>query len=1664
MEWLSHSQKKYCELCKTPFRFTKLYHPQMPRTLPTAVFVRKAAMHTLRYTLSCFRLLLVISVWLIVLPWAMRGVWRIFFWLGDAGWARANELEVAWPILKATQMDNKTLYEHFDQLRSSSELSSSNITSSTATNITSGSPLLYKLFTIFMSEFSITGLNPELDVAMGRNVTFGPYIDPLIRQKYSSILSDVRFFRDLTRSTVINRVTMDIVEGILITLAVVVAFILVFLIREWVIQQQPVVELGAEINENLARGVDIVGPEPEGAPEPRPEPEPEPQRPARIEEFNQVADLDEVGRSLSNFGQTSSNENQLTPSSSSTSSHRFGQSGPSNLQVSSRNESAPFNGLAIDDVPSTVSFRSNISEEWNYRSDSTEAPPHPTEAASKNDALYDSQDYEMDDVLPDARNGLSFSNTSRDISPNTLTNGSAGDTHNMNGGKLSSQHTPEGLRFNQERESTSASPSRPVLQVRSSSMANEIQRDLHEGNVEIPFEWRSSSHLAHTSHLRHTPDHQDSQSIETFSNQSKGKDRVVESVSSVERPRTPSSPGLDSQLRRRRDFQNDSNPAGSSKASVQATAQSTAVDISDVLSQDGPQSLPALESQSEPDISPYVHVGAQFDQVDSPLIREDTTTSVPSNRQPVHQSWPAYLYNWFWGDIVPLQEVQVPDQGNDEHVINELDNNEPFIPFAGGEPILPAQVQARAIGDDLEDEGAGDDPDAAEDAEDLEGIFELIGMQGNIIGLFQNALFSGLLIMATFLWAVFLPYMLGKIVLLVIGNIHLIWELPLVIISSTVDFVADILLFIGGYIFSWLNVDSFVQSVLGKFGQANTKAADPLYHTSKGFAQRAGGRLSKTLGTLTSLSDPSLLLSASIQSHESLNALHNSLNSAAKNSTEFVLSLGRARQNLSIENTFQYISMVSTEVSDCVLTYWNATSTSASTVWKSLRETGSITISMSSSNKTFLPLVMDPNAHLAYWTAKDRLTAVLFGYALIAMVAALYVAKLAPITSSPQSRRIEQRIVDLIKQAGGVCKVIFIISIEMIAFPLFCGFLLDLALLPLFEYSTVSSRIQFTMSAPWTSGFVHWFVGTCYMFHFALFVSMCRKIMRSGVLYFIRDPDDPNFHPVRDVLERSVSVQLRKIAFSAVVYGTLIVVCLGGVVWGLWGVSDKILPIHWASSQSALEFPIDILLFNFLTPVVLRYAKLADGLHAMYKWWFRQCAKVLRLSNFLFNEKSPKEEGHHVRLTWKAWFFGKKGDENNPGMPDQKDDEKEPEVYFERDGKYARVPAMDQIRIPKGTTVFVEVDQDNNRLDGHREEEGVHAKTSNLVTKVYIPPWFKVRIGLFVLAVWLFAAATGISVTIIPLLFGRQLFSLFSSDDSQVNDIYAFSLGVYILGAVLYISLHAYGIISSIHTQTQRLRPTLQAIQRVLTRAFSVIYVYSAFAIGLPILLAFLLELYILLPLHNYFGQTNTHVVHLVQDWTLGILYIRIITRVMFAQEDSVPSRILRAVIRPRLAPPATNADNGATTPNDQQHNQHPGGYLDPNSRLATRAFVIPALLIFAALTLIPYAGAQVFLAFQLGGTGTGTGTGTTTGTGVGVGERSSEEEDVRIVRMAYPVALAIGVSLWMVVGVVRATVRWRVKIKDEEYLIGERLHNFGEKKMVSGVGSGKTVIRGRTF
>lgn len=290
---------------------------------------------------------------------------------------------------------------------------------------------------------------------------------------------------------------------------------------------------------------------------------------------------------------------------------------------------------------------------------------------------------------------------------------------------------------------------------------------------------------------------------------------------------------------------------------------------------------------------------------------------------------------------------------------------------------------------------------------------------------------------------------------------------------------------------------------------------------------------------------------------------------------------------------------------------------------------------------------------------------------------------------------------------------------------------------------------------------------------------------------FIRDPDDPTLHPVKDVLERPVMLQLRKIAFSAMIYGFLVLVCLGGVVWFLYHQFEGVLPIHWSSNEPVLEFPVDLLFYNFFIPVALQFFKPSEGLQKMYGWWFQKCAKMLRLTSFMFGGRYHDEEGHTVRRTWAAKLLLKASDPTQPITGEYEKREMEvlnEETYFLRDGRFVRAPASDSVRRPKGQVVFIPVSETNKRLDGLPDpEDGETGPNSATFRLVYIPPNFKSRIFLLVLSIWLFAAVTGVGITIGPLLLGRTLLRSLVPKNLRMNDVYAFSIGIYIIGAVVYV-------------------------------------------------------------------------------------------------------------------------------------------------------------------------------------------------------------------------------------------------------------------------------------
>ena len=1129
MEWLSHSQKKHCELCKTPFHFTKLYHPNMPSTVPLPVFLRQAVIHTWRSFLTWSRFQLVMVVWVAWLPWCMRTIWRGLFWIGDGGWADWKEKglqnESAASNL-STRLGGQGISPANHKAFTSREATASALIvqfSNQIPNLTSpvrrlltfaareplGLKLLKKLYKFNMGRASGESSS---SVTSAINITTHAAHVP----RSSSWLSGVEFLRTLTRSTMLNNLIIDILEGQIITLALVTAFILVFLIREWVVQQQPNLFGGAEARANLpgAQNADPPvqppveqrhqGPQTDGAVEPveagvqghgpraRIIARPRPRRPART---GQVPEQ---------------NSNQQDVSATEGSEHEDveTESWKSRADASDNDPNDQSQGLlqrpAMPDrekLARAAEIRRTIEEQRRVSEDGDD--PGNTFRDLWNRAKNEPS--EVIRIIDDeGRNDeLSWIVATMKKVDN-----------------LSSADIPE-----EQPSSPTSEPTTAALSHKEHG-ANDSRRPSNDEGFVF---------LDDNSSLKANLMPKDEQSMDTERTQNSNQHAAVELFRSPARnsqgkPVPSGRSSIDLQGQEAILPDNLSDPTqGSTKGRAKGQDVPSKGAKQDLITTD-PIAAPLDTPNANPSQAQYGGelsenpVTAGVDSSDSlteeTLLESARPINSPSeaNEGQMQADLPEGVLerrrgflecvtDLLWGGAAPAPSPSEQPAGDDEHIVNNIADEEPFVPIERGHPLRAPNNDGEVPGQDPEVIAAaiqaGLDPnevEAADDIEDLEGIMELVGMQGPLAGLIQNGMFCACLVSLTIFFGVWIPYISGKLFLVFLAHpISLLLKLPLGFAASTADMVIDAFTFGTACTLYW--TDIIVRLLCTPVGWVVPAAAkinqNPVVaETAKVYAAGALERLMNVFAATGNMMLESDIPAFSVVAHESLLSIE-----------------GRASRLLScvsdyISHCFNVIYNSSGYMETASLLASGVVNQGKAFMAVVLDKAAAIVASVSSVSR-FHPLSVDlsitPRStpldyDLAYWDTKDRALAVVFGYLFFAFLGVIYLNVNARIKGINKSERVGGVLADVLYQAGGVLKVILIISIEMIAFPLYCGLLLDVALLPLFASATLISRIEFTISSPYTSIFVHWFVGTCYMFHFALFVAMCRKLMRIGVL------------------------------------------------------------------------------------------------------------------------------------------------------------------------------------------------------------------------------------------------------------------------------------------------------------------------------------------------------------------------------------------------------------------------------------------------------------------------------------------------------------------------------------------------------------------------------------
>jgi len=1169
MEWLSHSQKKHCELCKTPFRFTKLYHPEMPRTLPTPIFLRQVLIHTFRSLVTWSRFILVTFIWLGWLPWTMRAVWRGLFWLGDGGWADLPTIDIDSTLAaqhRLTELATNGTSPAGQAVLVSKEAAASAVVSGMANiiphilspisqtlNLTAGEPTAYRIAKGFLFNSFGRLANPLIPSGLYKAANLTENAD----HRHPSWLSNVTVLKTLTRPQFLNNLLIDTLEGQLITLLVVIAFVLVFLIREWVVQQQPGINMGAGFNAEAAEREADVG----GAL----------QQPARqhaqpiLEHLRRPNDAEPVD-DLGNPAVVVEGVGVLRPRvMARPRARRRIQAPPAEGQAQlddhpvglPEQDSRPFN---TDEEPLIFGNRLPEGEVFRFGSGSEgeelhaqQRPSMPTKNALARAAeiqrtideevrasgnqnwpglqvfmdLWQRADSKPEQVLKiiedehrSAELGWIVSAMKRlqnvgDVSELPRTNTTATvpesevfeDEQTSDGSSQSWQDVP--------RPSEREVAAEPILSDQMSKFSA-VAENLRDNGVLNS--GRKSPNInpsrAHSTDVTEAP-------------VSKGKGRLTDALTLISNGEPHEN--LTTKI---------------AKIEPNNTCHTTLADGpgGDHISEASGSSedLPSKEINSSEKSTEFVegaslanpfnpdHAGRASPQErhdaylapdDSlPATRED---SRPQLRQEHHvvddvasasQGLTDKIMAWLWGGVAVPEQEQEPRQEvldeNDEHVVQNIAEEAPFVPVIHGQRAAQEVQAVENLAQDPEVAAAAaeagldpNDQDAIEEGEDLEGVMELIGMQGPLTGLFQNGMFSAVLISTTVAAGIWLPYIWGKMVLLLLANpLSMMIRLPLRWLSSTADIIVDVCIFFVGCLIYW--IDTGFRLCLVPVGMVFPSIARLTHHSALATAARGvaeGGleRLAKmVVATSNGFSETEFPI-FSIVSHEALHAMEAHI----ANGFKFCFYLfpttlqGLLLQTLRSSDSTESLRWILLATARELLILGLGKASNFVGYARSILTMNPLSITLEYPRRT-VPL----DYSLAYWDTKDRFITILLGYAFFTVAGFMYLKISGSFAKAQSGEKVAGFVAEILQQAGGVIKVILIISIEMIVFPLYCGLLLDAALLPLFENVTIMSRVKFTLNSPSTSLFVHWFVGTCYMFHFALFVSMCRKIMRNGVL------------------------------------------------------------------------------------------------------------------------------------------------------------------------------------------------------------------------------------------------------------------------------------------------------------------------------------------------------------------------------------------------------------------------------------------------------------------------------------------------------------------------------------------------------------------------------------
>ncbi|XP_051557555.1 E3 ubiquitin-protein ligase MARCH6 isoform X1 [Myxocyprinus asiaticus] len=528
----------------------------------------------------------------------------------------------------------------------------------------------------------------------------------------------------------------------------------------------------------------------------------------------------------------------------------------------------------------------------------------------------------------------------------------------------------------------------------------------------------------------------------------------------------------------------------------------------------------------------------------------------------------------------------------------------------------------------------------------------------------------------------------------------------------------------------------------------------------------------------------------------------------------------------------------------------------------------------------------------------------------------------------------------------GVCyivvKVSLLVVVEIGVFPLICGWWLDICSLEMFDASLKDRELSFE-SAPGTTMFLHWLVGMVYVFYFASFILLLREVLRPGVLWFLRNLNDPDFNPVQEMIHLPIYRHLRRFILSVVVFGSIVLLMLWLPIRIIKHIFPSFLPynVMLYSDAPVSELSLELLLLQVVLPALLEQGHTRQWLKGLVRAWTVTAGYLLDLHSYLLGDQEDNENNANQQAN------------NNQQQP------RNNAIPLVGEGLHAAHQAILQQGGPVGFQPY------------HR------------------PMKFPLRIVLLILFMCVtLLLASSVCLTL-PVFTGRWLMS-FWTGSAKIHELYTAACGLY----VCWLSIRAITVLLAWMPQGRRI--ILLKVQEWTLMIMKTLIVAVLLAGVIPLLLGLLFELVIVAPLRVPLDQTPLY--YPWQDWALGVLHAKIIAAITLMG----PQWWLKTVIEQVYANGIRNID----------------------LHFIIRKLAAPVIAVLLLSLCIPYVIA-VGIVPLLGVT---------------------MEMHNLVQRRIYPFLLMVVVLMGILSFQIRQFKRLYEHIKNDKYLVGQRLVNYERK------------------